>query len=459
MCNKALVNVRSVSSRGVKVAAVPCNKCAECRAVNRDSWAFRVRVEFAPLVKKGWRIGFITLTYNDESLPHIPKEFFKDKAHFRPIMCFSRDHIKRYLKDIHNSLYTRYGLKDEDKLRFLICSEFGEHTQRSHYHALFCYPSVVPDEVMFELAGGCWPHGFHFPKKINGGPDGHGYEHKPFVVDCLSAACSYTAKYVCKDLKYAEYCELKDFFKHAKIKDEKGHENVVPLSRYLNFHTQSKSLGFSFIKDLDEKTALDYYLYGVPFDGEDRLRTLPIYLKNKLFFNNYYVYDITGKRLCRRIASEFAEKYKNEIFAAKVLKIKEVSDVWLNKTWNLDKVKYGSMVTEFHALRDAVCDFADYSELPAYYLAYGNLNSQYCQYSKNLSDFWFSRYQCVTDGIEVCDVKSDAPHLPSWFVDKLSRFFWIGQFLDNEERVMSDALKFKRSREIDYYRDLFKSIE
>lgn len=451
MCNSNLIDVRSVSTHGVCVAGVPCGHCSECLSVQRSSWSFRVRAEFSPLVKKGWKMGFITLTYNDEHLPHFPREFFKDKLKFRKIPCFSRADVKTYLKSIHNALYTRYGLKDENKLRFLLCSEFGEHTQRPHYHAIFCYPPIVSDEEMFLLCSS-WGNGHVFPRYISGGRDSHGYDHKPFVVNSIGAACAYVAKYVCKDLKFSESFNKADLFKHAVIDGES-----VPLSRYTNFHTQSKSIGFSFIKDLDYSTALDYYLNGFAFDGEDKLRSLPIYLKNKLFFNNYYVYDIDGKRLCRRVASEFAERYKQEIFDAKVNVIKEKLDVWRSKTWGTLNVSCLEMKLEFKRMLERCLDFTNYESLASFYLAYGGVNPFYCHYVDNLCDFWFSRYQCVTDGKEVVDVKFDSDVLPQWFLNSLNRFFWLGQCLDNEEAILSEKIKLSRMREVDAYRDMFKS--
>ena len=58
MCEKGFFSIKSVSNLSSKYAFVPCGQCPSCRNVKRNSWVFRLRVEFEELVKKGWQVGF-----------------------------------------------------------------------------------------------------------------------------------------------------------------------------------------------------------------------------------------------------------------------------------------------------------------------------------------------------------------------------------------------------------------
>ena len=56
---------------------------------------------------------------------------------------------------------------------------------------------------------------------------------------------------------------------------------------------------------------------GACFIGDDKTYQIPMYIKNKIIYNNYYVVDENGKRLVRRMASEFFEQNRDEFFKKK----------------------------------------------------------------------------------------------------------------------------------------------
>jgi hypothetical protein len=89
---------------------LPCGKCLGCMKRKAQEWATRITHEAAT-----WENNvFVTLTYNDE---HLPADNSLDYEHFR-------DFMKRL----------RYYFKQP--IRYFHCGEYGETTNRPHYHAI-----------------------------------------------------------------------------------------------------------------------------------------------------------------------------------------------------------------------------------------------------------------------------------------------------------------------------------
>lgn len=89
---------------------VPCGKCVECLLERSREWSIRCVHE----AKVNEQNCFITLTYSDQNLP-------KDKElHHRDFQLFMKRLRKKAGKDIG----------------FFMCGEYGDTTQRPHYHAL-----------------------------------------------------------------------------------------------------------------------------------------------------------------------------------------------------------------------------------------------------------------------------------------------------------------------------------
>jgi hypothetical protein len=89
---------------------LPCGQCIGCRLERSRQWAIRC-IHEAQMHEENC---FITLTYNDE---HLPEDRSVDVRDFQLFMKRLR---KRYAQ----------------KIRFFHCGEYGENTQRPHYHAL-----------------------------------------------------------------------------------------------------------------------------------------------------------------------------------------------------------------------------------------------------------------------------------------------------------------------------------
>lgn len=72
--------------------------------------------------------SFWTLTYRDASLPHMPRHSDNNLPTLLP------NHLQTFLKRLRTSIYPR-------KVRFFAVGEYGDLTNRPHYHViLFNYP-------------------------------------------------------------------------------------------------------------------------------------------------------------------------------------------------------------------------------------------------------------------------------------------------------------------------------
>lgn len=102
--------------------AFGCGQCLPCRFNKRREWTHRIMLE-AGLYEEN---AFISLTYSDEHLPRIASV---DVAELRP-----RD-LQLWLKRLRKAV-------PERKLRFFAVGEYGDESQRPHYHAaVFNFPS------------------------------------------------------------------------------------------------------------------------------------------------------------------------------------------------------------------------------------------------------------------------------------------------------------------------------
>jgi len=102
---------------------IPCGQCIGCRVSRQKMWSFRCLAE-AALHRDNW---FLTLTYAPE---HIP-------AHGALV----HRHWQLFAKRVRRSL---------GQFRYLMCGEYGETTQRPHYHALL-FGLALPDAYQFSV--------------------------------------------------------------------------------------------------------------------------------------------------------------------------------------------------------------------------------------------------------------------------------------------------------------------
>lgn len=89
---------------------IPCGGCIGCRLDKSRQWMLRLMHEARDHEQK----AFLTLTYDDL---HLPENGSLDKRHFQLFM--------KRLRKQHGG-----------KLRYFMCGEYGDRTDRPHYHAI-----------------------------------------------------------------------------------------------------------------------------------------------------------------------------------------------------------------------------------------------------------------------------------------------------------------------------------
>lgn len=94
----------------VKELRLPCGKCDGCRLERARQWAVRCMHEAAMYRDN----CFITLTYNNERLPH------DEGLHY--------EHFQLFMKRLRRRFACR-------KIKFFMCGEYGDRNGRPHFHA------------------------------------------------------------------------------------------------------------------------------------------------------------------------------------------------------------------------------------------------------------------------------------------------------------------------------------
>lgn len=131
---------------------IACGTCLGCRSSKAADWAKRATDE-ASL----WEHNcFVTLTYDQENLPHDGQLVPADLQKF----------FKRLRRAVDRRL-PGLGTTHTSSVRYLACGEYGRKTARPHYHALlfnctFVDGFTVGKHLMESPAlGKLWPHGQH----------------------------------------------------------------------------------------------------------------------------------------------------------------------------------------------------------------------------------------------------------------------------------------------------------
>lgn len=101
---------------------VPCGKCVSCRVAKAREWATRMLHERDQYEKS----VFITLTYNDQ---HIPKN-----------QSINKEEVQRFIK--------RLRKKVKLKLKYYACGEYGDQSERPHYHAIIFNIGIKDTQII-----------------------------------------------------------------------------------------------------------------------------------------------------------------------------------------------------------------------------------------------------------------------------------------------------------------------
>ncbi len=145
---------------------VACGQCLGCRLDRTLMWAMRIVHESYLYVDLHGN-SFITLTYRDKSEcnsdqikygHYVPADYSLNKSHFQKFIKRLRKHFKQ-------------------KIRYFHCGEYGDYTQRPHYHACL-FNCEFADQAIYKADEGIntyysktleklWPYGFSTIGELN----------------------------------------------------------------------------------------------------------------------------------------------------------------------------------------------------------------------------------------------------------------------------------------------------
>lgn len=150
--------------------AFGCGQCLPCSINKRRLWAHRIVLE-SYMHKKSC---FLTLTYDEKHLPQggtlVPK------------------HYQNFLKRLRRAIAP-------NKIRYFFVGEYGDDTERPHYHAALY--GLGPEDS--EIINNCWGHGFIY------------------VGDITPDSASYLSGYVTKKMSHPE-SQCTDRCTHPKLR-------------------------------------------------------------------------------------------------------------------------------------------------------------------------------------------------------------------------------------------------
>lgn len=286
------IKIKSNNPLIQKVVYAPCGTCENCRKRQKMSWSFRCYQEFIYWMNQGYNVGFLTLTYREQSLPVLPYYCFQNLGFRKPrVPCFCKDDVKDLILSFRKYFHKKYKITN---IRYLVSCEYGEETHRPHMHACFIIPPELDPMEFYNYVNNYWTNkfGFIIPRMedaLKGGFHGK-YYNKPFlIVENPRKAANYVSKYICKDI---EWQKIENDYNLIKNKYRK---------RYSPFHLQSKSFGACFLNGKDDRQKLDYLLNGVRVQGEMQNRPLPPYYRNKILYRIFYVHKIRQKEVIKRV--------------------------------------------------------------------------------------------------------------------------------------------------------------
>lgn len=213
-----------------KPVTVPCGKCSECLRKKRNDWCVRLYYEHKVSVQS----YFLTLTYNEYTVPRNGD-----------IMVLCKRDVQLFLKRLRMEL-------TDVKLRYFFVGEYGDNSERPHYHALIFVDKYLNLNDFRELIGKHWQLGFNSLSEVT-----------PQRISYVASYCLYN-----NVLYYSQLDAYKD---------------------YPPFTLMSKGIGKRIINEDFRKSCLSYVFpnlidFKAPSVFKDGYRySMPRYLKEIVF--------------------------------------------------------------------------------------------------------------------------------------------------------------------------------
>lgn len=283
----------------------------------------------------------------------------------------------------------------KEGFRFFITCEYGEKKHRPHYHGIILFNSKISHEQMYKLCQDAWcgtteviPNNKKAPRK------NHGFigDLNSFIPRDNYACGAYVAKYVCKDIEFANTITGK--FDHL-TKKQKNH-----LRHFLQFHKQSMCFGSCIIKDKNDEELMEMFKNGIMFTGYDKMTKLPAYIKNKLLFTTHKKYNLnTHKHETIKSYTKFFYDHKAEIYDIKFKQnVKYLEQYGTKEYWQTHKyIDDATTVRDGYKTATEIIDSVGIGELSYFYTLYFGVPYEYCKWFKNPAEAIFARYNPCAD--------------------------------------------------------------
>lgn len=150
------ITIKKAQSQGNGFLTVPCGKCYPCLSRKRSEWSFRLSQE----LRTAKSAYFVTMTYDDGSIPYTymdsppsDETFDGEKAEELQSQYHSlaptlvKKHCQLFLKRLralnkNQVIYTNGDdVRQIDRtvwppIRYFLTGEYGENTNRPHYHII-----------------------------------------------------------------------------------------------------------------------------------------------------------------------------------------------------------------------------------------------------------------------------------------------------------------------------------
>lgn len=252
---------------------VPCGNCIGCRIERSRQWAVRCVHEAQFHEEK----CFLTLTYSDEKLPP------------------GGTLVKKHFQDFMKRLRKRSG----GKIKFFHCGEYGDTTNRPHYHALI-YGLNFADRKFYKTT----PQGHKtYTSELLDTIWGHGQCQ---IGELTFDSAAYTARYIMK-----------------KVTGEKAQAHYMSLipetgeviQREPEYITMSKGIGQTFY----ETYTSDLYPEDFVVHGGKKLGVPKYYDKRLAVANPKALEKIKRKRI-RKAATRAADNTPERLAVRRTVK-------------------------------------------------------------------------------------------------------------------------------------------
>ena len=237
---------------------VPCGRCMECRLERSRVWAIRCMHELQMYDLRKEESYFLTLTYDDKKVEH--------NNNLHP------DHLRDFWKRLRKTGY---------KFKYFACGEYGDRTDRPHYHAIV-FGLTIPDRRYYNHSNGYNLYNSETIERI--------WMHGNVIIGNVTfESCAYVARYITK----------KRLGKNAdKEVREVDHETGEIIDeRFPEFTRMSMGIG----KDFLQRFSSDIYKKGC--DGT-------VYIRGGVASTAPRYYDVKTEEVDRILIEGIKEKRK-----------------------------------------------------------------------------------------------------------------------------------------------------